>query len=97
MTRTLAGRYQLGEVVGRGGMSSVYRATDLMLGRTVAGTVCCYRVVQLSVASLVRCPWLARPAWPRGPTSPFPARAGVEQSLGLEADRVRGGRQNRND
>jgi serine/threonine protein kinase len=34
--RTLAGRYQLNEVVGRGGMSTVYRATDLMLGRTVA-------------------------------------------------------------
>jgi serine/threonine-protein kinase len=34
--RTLAGRYQLNEVIGRGGMSTVYRATDLMLGRTIA-------------------------------------------------------------
>ena len=34
--RTIAGRYQLNEVVGHGGMSTVYRASDLMLGRTVA-------------------------------------------------------------
>jgi eukaryotic-like serine/threonine-protein kinase len=34
--RTLAGRYRLDEVIGRGGMSTVYRGTDLSLDRPVA-------------------------------------------------------------
>ena len=32
----LDGRYQLGPILGRGAMSTVYRATDLLLGRDVA-------------------------------------------------------------
>lgn len=35
-SRLLAGRYQVGELVGRGGMSDVHRGTDSRLGRTVA-------------------------------------------------------------
>lgn len=34
--RIIAGRYELGELIGRGGMAEVYSGTDTRLGRTVA-------------------------------------------------------------
>ena len=34
--RVLSGRYELGNLIGRGGMADVYRGTDTRLGRTVA-------------------------------------------------------------
>ena len=34
--RILNSRYELGELIGRGGMADVYRGTDTLLGRTVA-------------------------------------------------------------
>ena len=34
--RLLAARYELGPLIGRGGMSDVYLATDAQLGRRVA-------------------------------------------------------------
>ena len=34
--RILSGRYELGELIGRGGMADVHRGIDTRLGRTVA-------------------------------------------------------------
>ena len=34
--RVLSDRYEVGELIGRGGMASVYRGRDLTLGREVA-------------------------------------------------------------
>ena len=52
----LAGRYELDEVIGRGGMSTVYRATDAVLGRIVA--------VKVLSAALAE----GDPVWSRGST-----------------------------
>ena len=35
-SRIIAGRYQLGALIGRGGMAEVYAGIDTRLGRTVA-------------------------------------------------------------
>ena len=35
-SRTLAGRYEVGELIGRGGMAEVHIGHDTRLGRTVA-------------------------------------------------------------
>jgi len=52
--RTLAGRYRLDEVIGRGGMSTVYRGTDLSLGRVVAVKVALDPLVEESPIYLAR-------------------------------------------
>jgi len=52
--RTLAGRYRLDEVIGRGGMSTVYRATDLALDRVVAVKVALDPLVEQSPIYLER-------------------------------------------
>ena len=39
-TSLAGGRYQLGQLVGRGGMAEVHVATDTRLGRTVAVKIC---------------------------------------------------------
>ena len=51
---TLAGRYRMGEVIGRGGMSTVYQATDLTLGRDVAVKVLLAALAQSDPAHVAR-------------------------------------------
>ena len=51
---TLAGRYRIGEVIGRGGMSTVYRATDMILERDVAVKVLLAALVEGDPAHVAR-------------------------------------------
>ena len=52
--RMLAGRYRLEEIIGRGGMSTVYRAADVLLHRDVAVKVMSPALAQGDPAYIVR-------------------------------------------
>jgi serine/threonine-protein kinase len=52
--KTLAGRYRLEEVIGRGGMSTVYRGSDDLLGRTVAVKILLAALVEQDPAYAAR-------------------------------------------
>jgi hypothetical protein len=52
--RTLAGRYRIEEVIGRGGFAAVYRASDERLGRTVAVKVITVVAADLATRDQVR-------------------------------------------
>ena len=52
--KTLAGRYALLEMIGRGGMGTVYRAQDLVLGREVAVKVLPAAVADRDPANVAR-------------------------------------------
>lgn len=52
--RTLAGRYRIEEVIGRGGFAAVYRAGDERLGRTVAVKVITVVAADLATRDQVR-------------------------------------------
>lgn len=58
----LAGRYRVGEVIGRGGMSTVYRALDTVLDRTVAVKVLLPALAQSDPSYIARLQREARAA-----------------------------------
>ncbi len=79
---TLAGRYHVEEVIGRGGFAAVYRATDQRLGRTVAVKVITQSAVEPGDARRHAAP-LRRA---RRAPSPLPHHPNVVTVLDFGAD-----------